>query len=262
MRTMLRLPPIDPVAFTVLSHDIRWYSLAYMGGLLYTRRQLARGLSRNVDFFLLGAVLSMYLWGRVTFELVYDSGFALAHPLEVLAPRDGGLAFHGSLIGIALATWAVSRNWKVPFLAIADEIATAVPLGIALGRIGNFINQELYGRITDLPWGVVFPAAGPEPRHPSQLYEALLEGVLLFAIMRWFSRRAPAPQTGRRTALFLALYALARFVCEAFRQPDPAVGFVAFGLSMGQLLSFVMVVAGCCIMVVPMSDESPPIRSP
>ncbi len=242
---MLRMPPIDPVAFTVLSHDIRLYSLAYMVGLLYIRRRLVRGLGRNVDFYLLGAVLSMFLWGRVIFEILYDSDYALAHPLEVLTPQGGGLSFHGSMIGIALATWAASRNWRVPFLAITDELATAVPFGIAWGRLGNFLNQELYGRVTTLPWGVVFPAAGAEPRHPSQIYEALLEGVLLFAVLRWYSGRTPAPKTGMRTALFLAFYAFARFFCEAFRQPDPAVGFVALGLSMGQLLSFGMLaVAG------------------
>jgi phosphatidylglycerol:prolipoprotein diacylglycerol transferase len=200
---MLVAPAIDPVALTLWGHPVRWYSLAYMAGLLFIRRRLERGLGRNVDLFLLGAVLSMYLWGRGIFELVYDANYALAHPLEVMRPSGGGLSFHGSLIGIALATYAAARLWRIPFLAITDEICTAAPLGIALGRLGNFVNQELFGRVTDVAWGVVFPSAGPEPRHPSQLYESFLEGWLLLAVMLWVSRRSP--ETGTRTALFLAL---------------------------------------------------------
>lgn len=249
---MLNAPSLDPVALSLGGLEIRWYSLAYMVGLLYTRRCLQVGLRRSVDWFLLGAVVAMYLWGRVVFELVYDPDYAFAHPLEVMAPRGGGLAFHGSMIGIALATFAAARRWRVPFLKITDEIATAAPLGIALGRIGNYINHELYGRITDLPWGVVFSEAGPKPRHPSQLYESLLEGWLLLVLMRWAALHDL--KAGMRTALFLAAYAVARFVSEFFRQPDAAVGFIAFGLSMGQMLSLallalagvVAVTAGAC----------------
>lgn len=240
---MLAAPDIDPVAVTLGTYEIRWYSLAYMAGFVFLRRRLRRELGRAVDLYLLGAVLAMYLWGRVFYELVYDSAYAFAHPLEVLAPRGGGLAFHGALIGVGLATWAAARRWQLPFLKITDELVTAVPLGIGLGRLANFVNQELYGRITDLPWGVVFSSAGPEPRHPSQLYESFSEGWLLLGLMLWVARRG-SPD-GMRTALFLAFYSLARFVCEFFRQPDATVGLAGFGLSTGQLLSVVLLaVAG------------------
>ncbi len=240
---MIEYPNINPVALLVGDHEIRWYSLAYMAGLLFVRWSLRdavrrgrlAGEMRNIDAYLLICVLSMYLWGRVVHALLYDSTFAFAHPFEVLAPGGGGLAFHGALIGIGLASWAVAKAWGVTFLGLTDELVVAVPFAIGLGRLGNFANQELWGRITDVPWGMVFPLAGAESRHPSQLYESLLEGWLLLVVMRGTLHRPMVP--GRRTALFLALYAVARFVGEAFRQPDGQVGLLAGSLSLGQWLS-------------------------
>lgn len=181
--------------------------------------------------------------GRLGYVIFYDLPYFLHHPANILEIWHGGMSFHGGFLGVLVALWWCSRQFKCSLWDLTDFVAPLVPLGLAAGRIGNFINQELWGRITAAPWGMIFPAAGPEPRHPSQLYEFFLEGVLLFIILWWFSAK-PRPRFAV-SALFLLAYGIARIVSECFRQPDPQYGFIAFDwLTMGQILSFPMVLAG------------------
>jgi phosphatidylglycerol:prolipoprotein diacylglycerol transferase len=251
----LPFPEIDPIAIQLGPLAIRWYALAYLAGLtggwFVLRRMVPKwpGLTsltrEDVDDFLLWATLGVVLGGRLGYVLFYKPGYYLANPLEIPMVWHGGMAFHGGLLGVAIAIWLFTRAKKVPLLPFADTVAVVAPLGLFFGRLANFINGELYGRVTTVPWGMVFPAGGPEPRHPSQLYEAALEGLLLFVLMVVLSRR-PAIQSrpGILFGLFLALYGLARFVVEFFREPDPFLGAVWQGATMGQLLSLPMIVLG------------------
>jgi phosphatidylglycerol:prolipoprotein diacylglycerol transferase len=183
------------------------------------------------------------LGGRLGYALFYNFAYYLKHPIEIFFIWTGGMSFHGGLIGVMVAMWLFGRRTRRPFFAVADFVAPLVPVGLGAGRIGNFINQELWGRVTDAPWGMVFKTGGPLPRHPSQLYEFALEGVVLFAILWWYSRR-PRP-TAAVSALFLICYGLFRFLVELVREPDAHLGYIAFGwLTMGQILSLPMLMLG------------------
>jgi len=250
---LMMWPAIDPVALQLGPLAIHWYGLMYIAGFSATwylvRLQLQQsGLwqtrvpEQAYEGLFTALILGVVLGGRIWYTLFYNFDYYLHHPIEVLYVWQGGMSFHGGLIGPIIAGWWYCRKHELPFLQLADRFFTVAPLGLMFGRIGNFINGELWGRVTDVPWGMIFPGAGPEPRHPSQLYEMTLEGIVLFAVL-WSLRKRDWP-AGARVALFLTGYAIARITCEAFRQPDAQLGFLFGSLTMGMLQSLPMLVAG------------------
>ena len=250
---MLVHPQFDPVAFSLGPLAVRWYGLMYLAGFgaawwLGTRR-IARGAApidrQQFDDLLFLGVLGVILGGRLGYVLFYQPAHYAAHPLEVLAVWQGGMSFHGGLLGVMLAMGFAAWRHRVDYLRLMDFVAPLVPLGLAAGRLGNFINGELWGRVTDLPWGMVFRGAGEAPRHPSQLYEFALEGLALFALLWWFSSRS-RPR-GQVSALFLLGYGVFRFIAEFAREPDAYLGFLALGLTMGQWLCLPMIAGGIAL---------------
>jgi phosphatidylglycerol---prolipoprotein diacylglyceryl transferase len=251
-------PDFDPVALQLGPIAIRWYALAYIaglfGGLLYAKRLAATeahwgGRTRpnglDLDDLLLWATLGVIAGGRLAYVVFYQPAYFAAKPIEALAIWSGGMSFHGGLAGATLAMFLFARARKLPFLAVADLVAVVAPLGLLLGRIANFINSELWGRVTTVPWGVIFPNGGPLPRHPSQLYEAGTEGLLLLVVLWVAARSGALKRPGLVTGLFGAGYGLARIGCEFFREPDPQLGFLLGGFAtMGMLLSLPMVAIG------------------
>jgi len=243
-------PLIDPVAFRIGPVAVRWYGLAYMACFLFAWWLLVRfnrrwGLGLTPDdeaFVMLAAIVGVVVGGRLGYVAFYGAGIYWREPIRVLQLWDGGMSFHGGLAGILLAGAIVSRRLKVPFLVLCDIGAVAAPLGFGLGRLANFVNGELWGRVSDLPWAMVFPGAGALPRHPSQLYEALLEGFVLLSVMLVLSQR-DRPR-GELTGWVLTLYAVFRIAVEFVREPDIQVGFLAGGVTMGQVLSIPVLVAG------------------
>ena len=248
---MLVHPQFDPVAISIGSFGIRWYGLMYLIGfaaaLLLGRwratRDPWRGWSaRDVDDALFYTVIGVIAGGRLGYVLFYKPDYYLDHPLEIFFLWQGGMSFHGGFLGVLAAMAWFARKSGKRWLAINDFVAPLVPPGLATGRLGNFINAELWGRPSDLPWAMVFPNVDGTPRHPSQLYEFALEGVLLFVLLWWFSRRPRA--MGAVSALFLIGYGLSRFLVEFTREPDSFLGLLALGLTMGQWLTVPMVVIG------------------
>ncbi len=244
-------PEFDPIAFSLGPLSVRWYGLMYLfaflaGGFLaaYRARQPQSGWKvEEISDLVFYCALGVILGGRLGYILFYNLGYYLEHPLEVLYVWTGGMSFHGGLIGVLLAMWLYARKTGRVFLQVGDFVAPLTGLGIAAVRFSNFINQELWGRVTDWPTGMVFPIAGTEPRHPSQLYEMMLEGVLLFIILWWYTSR-PRP-LGRPSGLFLVIYGVSRFSVEFLREPDAHLGPVAFNwLTMGQLLTLPMILFG------------------
>jgi phosphatidylglycerol:prolipoprotein diacylglycerol transferase len=247
---MLTYPQIDPVIFHVGPLAVRWYGLMYLlgfGAAYLLIRHLSRlrklSLSKDgVSDLLFYLVLGVIVGGRLGYILFYNLGQYLSHPLEIFAVWQGGMSFHGGLLGVFAATVIFCRRRKLPILLTGDILVTSATIGLGLGRIGNFINAELWGRVTDLPWGMVFPGGGPLPRHPSQLYEATLEGLLLFLILYLLNRRKVAE--GVPFFCFFIGYGLFRFLVEFVRQPDAQLGFLWWGATMGQLLSLPMMLFG------------------
>ena len=250
---MLHYPDIDPVAVNLGPLAIRWYGISYVAGLLLAwwllnRRAAASPEEWNRDLvsdLIFYSAVGLILGGRLGSVLFYNLPYYLDNPLAVVRIWEGGMSFHGGLIGGLCAVWLFARHYRKPFLAVSDFAATVVPVGLCSGRIGNFINGELWGKVTDLPWAMVFPdpRAGGLPRHPSQLYESALEGAVLFVILWWFARR-PRP-AGAVTGLFLVLYGVFRSLLELVREPDANIGYLAGDwLSMGQVLSVPMIVLG------------------
>ncbi|GED21290.1 prolipoprotein diacylglyceryl transferase [Halomonas halmophila] len=251
---MLTYPSIDPVAISIGPFQVHWYGLMYVIGFLAAwwlgRRRAERiGLTRDdVGDLLFYGALGVVLGGRLGYALFYGMDQWLADPLWVLRVWEGGMSFHGGLLGVLLAAWWFARRKRLAFFTLTDFVAPLVPIGLGAGRIGNFINHELPGRVTDLPWGMPFPGVGPEPRHPSSLYEAVLEGLVLFAVLWWVS--AKPRRRGFISGLFLVLYGIFRFAVEFVRRPDPQLGFIAFDwLTMGMLLSLPMILAGAGLVV-------------
>lgn len=249
---MLTYPQIDPVALQLGPLKIHWYGLMYLGGFvaawwLANRRAVQPGSGWNkqqVSDLIFFCALGVVLGGRLGYVLFYNFDRFLVEPLWLFAVWEGGMAFHGGLLGVIVASAWFARKYRKGFFGVVDFVAPLVPIGLGLGRLGNFIGGELWGRATDLPWGMVFPRADALARHPSQLYQFALEGVLLFCLLWWFSSR-PRPAMAV-SGLFLAAYGSFRFLVEFARQPDAHLGFIAFDwLTMGQLLSLPMVAAGC-----------------
>ena len=251
---MLVHPNFDPVVFAIGPLAIRWYGLMYLTAFAFVwwlgTRRIAQGVApitrEQFDDMLFYGILGVIAGGRLGYVLFYKPAYYLAHPLEIFAVWQGGMSFHGGFIGVLLAMAWFSRKTGRHWLDIMDFLAPLVPLGLAAGRLGNFINGELWGRVTDLSWGMVFRGAGPLPRHPSQLYEMATEGLLLFVLL-WFYSAGPRPR-GAVSGLFLIGYGMARFACEYTREPDDFLGLLAFGMSMGQWLSAPMVIAGAVMM--------------
>ncbi|MGE0254291.1 MAG: prolipoprotein diacylglyceryl transferase [Alphaproteobacteria bacterium] len=254
----LPFPAFDPVAIAIGPFAIRWYALAYIAGLLagwWWAARLARLPGSAVPpaklgDFLTWAIVGIIAGGRLGYVLFYQPSHFLAHPVEIVYLWQGGMSFHGGLAGIIAAIILFARANSIPVLALGDLVAAAGPIGLFLGRLANFVNGELFGRPTDVPWAIVFPNGGPEGRHPSQLYEAALEGVVLFAVLavlmyRPWVRARPGIVAGG----FVAGYGIARFIVEFFRQPDAFLGFLAFGATMGQLLSLPLIAIGAGFIV-------------
>jgi phosphatidylglycerol:prolipoprotein diacylglycerol transferase len=222
------------------------YLAGFAAGWWLGQRRIKAGRApitrQQFDDLIFLAVLGVIIGGRLGYVLFYKPGYYAAHPLEIFAVWQGGMSFHGGLLGVMAAMWIAARRHGIHFLALMDFVAPLCPLGIAAGRIGNFINGELYGRVTDLPWGMVFRGAGDAPRHPSQLYQAALEGLALFVLLWWFSAK-PRPR-GQVSALFLIGYGTFRFIAEFGREPDAFLGLLTFGLTMGQWLCIPMILGG------------------
>lgn len=253
---MLIFPEIDPIIFSMGPLHVRWYGLMYVIGFIasYTlvRKQINdftfKPLGRHFENLNMVLILSVIVGGRLGYVIFYNLPYYLKHPLEIAATWNGGMSFHGACIVLFLGGWLFCKKQNIDFWKTADIYVATIPIGLGLGRIGNFLNGELYGRVTDMPIGMVFPGGGPLPRHPSQLYEAFLEGFVLF-IMLWTLRKRPWKQQafwphGSICALFFILYGIFRIIVENFRQPDLHIGFVYQTLTMGQLLSGAMIIAG------------------
>jgi phosphatidylglycerol:prolipoprotein diacylglycerol transferase len=253
---MLSYPQIDPIAIKLGPLRVHWYGLMYLFGFVAfwllgrwrARREDVVVRPEEVGDLLFYGMVGVILGGRLGYVLFYGVEALLRDPLMIFRIWEGGMSFHGGLLGALVGGWLYQRRRGWGFLRTMDFVAPLIPPGLFFGRIGNFINAELWGRPTDLPWGMVFPGAGPQPRHPSQLYEAFLEGIVLFAVLWIFSSR-PRP-AGAVSGLFLLCYGLFRFLVEFVRQPDPQLGYLAFGwLTMGQVLSLPMMVLGAGLLV-------------
>lgn len=248
---MLTFPNINPVAIALGPIQIHWYGLMYMLGFFSAwllanwrvkKYQLA-WTSEQIGDLIFALAVGVIAGGRLGYMLFYNTQELIDKPWVLFKLWQGGMSFHGGLIGVILAISYVAYRSKRSFLSVADFVAPLVPLGLAAGRAGNFINGELWGRVSDAPWAMIFPNAGPWPRHPSQLYELVLEGLVLFVVVWIYAAKSRPP--GRITGVFLVGYALARITIELFREPDSQLGFIAFDwLTMGQLLSIPMVLVG------------------
>jgi phosphatidylglycerol:prolipoprotein diacylglycerol transferase len=269
---LIKFPVFDPVAIHLGWLAIRWYALAYIGGIVLGWIY-ARSLLKNeklwgapapisltqLDDFILWVTIGIILGGRTGYVLFYNLPFFVEHPLEIFQLWNGGMSFHGGFMGCVVAvTWFARKN-NISILSLGDITTAVGPIGLFLGRLANFINSELWGRPADpdLPWAMIFPNGGPLPRHPSQLYEAGLEGVLLFIVLFVMTRFGALKRPGLILGSFIAIYGLARIIGEHFREPDPQLGFLWGGLTMGMLLSVPMVIAGAIIMLLAWRGKSP-----
>lgn len=256
-------PMIDPIALQIGPIAIRWYALAYIAGLLLgwwlAKRICAddalwgattRPKPIDIDDLIVFVAFGVILGGRLGYVLFYDLAHYAASPLEALEVWHGGMSFHGGFIGAAIALALFARMRSLPVAPVFDVAAAVTPIGLFFGRIANFVNGELFGRVSDVPWAMAFPNGGPEPRHPSQLYQAALEGFVLFALVQILVRAGMLKRPGFVTGAFVAGYAVVRIIGETFREPDAQIGFLVGGLTMGMLLSIPMLIVGVGVMVV------------
>lgn len=255
---MIPYPNISPDLFSIGPIHVRWYGVMYVLGFL-AAYFLIQKQERSKQIGLVGTTaqdlifymaLGVIAGGRLGYILFYEYNDYMAYiknPLEIIATWHGGMSFHGGMIGCILGAWWFAKRRHIPFAAILDSTAVVCPIGLGLGRLGNFINGELLGRTTNLPWGMVFPAGGPFPRHPTQLYESLMEGPILFIIM-WILRKKTF-KDGMMVAIFMLLYGVFRFTIEFFKEPDPQIGFLLGYLTMGQILCMAMVAAAILLML-------------
>ena len=252
LHSAITLPEFNIFAIQFGDFGIRWYALAYIAGLLigiYILRRVAQlpgalmtpdQTDRLMNYLLIGIILG----GRLGYVCFYNANFYLTNPLSILRLWEGGMSFHGALLGVGFALFLMARRHELPLLAVSDRVAMVTPIGLFLGRLSNFINGELYGRVTNLPWAMIFPHSDDQPRHPSQLYEAGLEGLLLGLLMYLFWWRGWLGALGRLTGVFLCAYGLARFFVEFVRQPDAHIGLFGGVFRMGQFLSIPMIIVG------------------
>ena len=258
---------LDPIAFQVGPFAVRWYGLAYIAGFIcafLVMANLAKRWKVRVDedsFFTIvfAVIIGVILGGRLGYVLFYGDGFYLEHPEKILATNEGGMSFHGGLIGVLVGGMVAAKITRMPFLTLADMGCIGAAIGLFFGRCANFVNGELWGAPTDLPWGVVFGgAAGEVARHPSQLYEALLEGVVIFIVLFALSRKKPPLPRGTHFGLFLIMYGMFRFLIEFIREPDVQLGYLwGDWLTMGQLLSLPLVLAGIVILIYALKMKLP-----
>jgi phosphatidylglycerol:prolipoprotein diacylglycerol transferase len=272
----IKYPSIDPVAISVGPIHIRWYALAYLAGILLGwayalylqgldkkqgQEDEAQRLTRTqIDDFVPWAILGVLLGGRIGYVLFYQPALYLADPAEILKIWHGGMSFHGGALGVILAMIGYAFYHKLPLLKLTDIVCACVPIGLFFGRIANFINGELFGRVSHLPWAMVFPEGGPDPRHPSQLYEAGLEGLVLFLILALLARRPGIRgRHGLVSGVFLLGYGCARMFLEFFRQPDAQLGFLIGGATMGQLLCLPMLAGGLFLIFYALRQKRAPL---
>jgi len=249
---VIAFPAIDPVALHLGPISIRWYGLAYVAAFVVAGLVMHWLVDRwklNISdddqlTIVIAAVIGVIVGGRLGYVLVYGGGFFLSNPLRIFAIWDGGMSFHGGLAGAAFAIWLFARKNRVSALSVADICAAVVPIGLLLGRLANFIKPELWGRPSDVPWAMVFPDAGNVARHPSQLYEAGLEGLVLLIVLGLFVRAGALRRPGLVAGLFGVGYGIARIICEFFREPDPQLGFLFGNATMGMLLSLPLILVG------------------
>jgi phosphatidylglycerol---prolipoprotein diacylglyceryl transferase len=244
----------DPVAFQIFSLEIRWYSLAYIVGIalgwVYCKKKLIKDvyILNLFDDFVTYLIVGVILGGRFGYALFYNLKYYLENPIEILMIWNGGMSFHGGLIGVIIASQLFASKYKVNKFIFLDLVSLSAPIGIFFGRIANFINSELYGRATDLPWSVQFILIDNIKRHPSQLYEAFFEGIILFFALRYFFKKNYLQNPGQISALFLIFYSLLRFIAEFFRSPDPQIGFIILNLSLGQIISVIFLITGSTLL--------------
>ena len=246
----------DPVAFQIFSLEIRWYSLAYIVGIslgwLYCKKKLIK--NQNIlnifDDYITYLILGIIFGGRIGYAVFYNLEYYLENPIEILMVWNGGMSFHGGLIGVIVASYLFSNKHKTNQFIFLDLVALAAPIGITFGRIANYINSELYGRATDVPWAVQFTLIDNIERHPSQIYEAFLEGIVLFFILSYFFKKDYQKKPGQISALFLIFYSFFRFFVEFYRSPDPQVGYLVLNLTLGQLISVVFLIIGMLLFFV------------
>ncbi len=249
----LTYPEISPVLFHLGFVDIRWYSLAYLIGIVSAWLLILRTVKKyqlpitkpQIDDMIFNVTLGIILGGRIFYVLFYNLGEFIEHPLEIFALWHGGMSFHGGLFGVIVALYYSSKKMKYPFFGLSDLTALYAPIGLFLGRLANFVNDELWGRVTDVPWAIKFPKGGYLPRHPSQIYEAFLEGILLFVVLNilWRSKFV-RQRRGFVSGVFLIGYTLSRMFVECFRQPDAQLGFIFQNITMGQILSLPFLIIG------------------
>jgi phosphatidylglycerol:prolipoprotein diacylglycerol transferase len=268
----IAFPVFDPVAVSIGPIVIRWYALAYIGGILsgwiYARSLLkneklwggpAPATPVQIDDFILWVTIGIIVGGRTGYVLFYNPAFFIQHPAEIFQLWNGGMSFHGGFLGCVAVVMLFAHRNNISILSLGDITTAVAPIGLLLGRLANFINSELWGRPADasVPWAMVFPNGGPLPRHPSQLYEAALEGVLLFAVLAVMVRMGALKRPGLILGSFITVYALARITGEFFREPDPQLGFLWGGLTMGMLLSVPMIIAGAILIMMAWRRKAP-----
>ncbi len=250
-------PDISPVIFSIGPFALRWYAMAYLAGIviawLLTSRNIKKynlGIStEQLDDLVFYTTLGIILGGRLGYVICYGDGYFWHYPAEIFAVWHGGMSFHGGITGVIIALYCFAHKYKFSYLKITDLVALHVPIGIFLGRLANFVNGELWGRITTVPWAVKFPDGGYLPRHPSQLYEAMTEGVLMFIILNLLWRKEfVRSHTGIISAVFLIIYGLSRISMEFFREPDRQIGYIAGSVTMGQILSLPFLILGIYIL--------------
>ena len=266
---LIPFPAINPVLFSIGPLAVRWYALAYIVGIIagwfYARAIIASERYWGgpapltvIDFddFVIWITLGIILGGRIGYVLFYNLPHFAEHPLQIFELWNGGMSFHGGVLGCFVAIYAFARRRRIPLLSLGDVTTAVAPIGLFLGRLANFINGELWGRPTEVPWAMIFPNGGPLPRHPSQLYEATLEGIVLFVVLALMVRAGALKRPGLVSGSFLLGYGIARVICEQFREPDVQLGFLWGGLTMGMILCIPLMLAGIGLLTYTLTREA------